>query len=518
MSAPVGTALRIESAVAALGSGPLTEERPAAARGAAVLARARRVARSHLSRQSLARPPARRDGGRRARRPRRVVRASWAARGTRGSPRCARYRGRLARAARARRVPIASCPKTSAGQGLRAILNTYDAVPRVVATRGEFDSLDVILREYARRGRIALTLVEPRADGHFATRRHRARRSARAVDLVVVSQVMFNTGQWLADLPAIVAAAARGRRARPARRLPLARRATRSTCAALDVDFAVGGAYKYLRGGPGACFLYLHPRHLDGGLRTLDTGWFAKRDPFAYLRPDPPELRARRRRVSRIDAAGAAALPGARRAGAHAGDRRRAAARVLAGAATQAGGVAGRARHRGHGRHARTAARSSWSTRRSDARRGVDARGAACERRGVVDRRARRAALAAVPGRPDHRRRDLWSAAARGGRDRARTYATPRRADDEAHDDDQRHDEHRRQHDADQDDLMRPDRHGVLAHRRALADAEEAREHGRARSTSRSGRAGRGRRMVGMAWESTHACEKRSTCNGDAPR
>ena len=57
--------------------------------------------------------------------------------------------------------------------------------------------------------------------------------------------------------------------------------------AALGVDFAVGGSYKYLRGGPGACFLYMHPRHLDGSLTTLDTGWFAKRD--AYQRPDPPQ-------------------------------------------------------------------------------------------------------------------------------------------------------------------------------------------------------------------------------------
>jgi len=56
----------------------------------------------------------------------------------------------------------------------------------------------------------------------------------------------------------------------------------------LDIDFAVGGSYKYLRGGTGACFLYIHPRHLDGGLRTLDTGWFAKETPFAYARPDPP--------------------------------------------------------------------------------------------------------------------------------------------------------------------------------------------------------------------------------------
>jgi kynureninase len=59
---------------------------------------------------------------------------------------------------------------------------------------------------------------------------------------------------------------------------------------ALDVDFAVGGSYKYLRGGTGACFLYLHPRHLTGRLRTLDTGWFAKRDAFTYQRPEPPQF------------------------------------------------------------------------------------------------------------------------------------------------------------------------------------------------------------------------------------
>ena len=199
------------------------------------------------------------------------------------------YRGRLARLLGA---PRADCvvPKTSAAQGLRAILNTYDAAPRVVATRGEFDSLDVILREYARRGRIALTLVEPRADGLFATADVIAAIGARA-DLVVVSQVVFNTGQRIAALPDIVAAthAAGGRILLDTYH---ALGVYPFDVAALDADFAVGGAYKYLRGGPGACFLYLHPRHLDGALRTLDTGWFAKRDPFAYLRPDPPEYGA----------------------------------------------------------------------------------------------------------------------------------------------------------------------------------------------------------------------------------
>jgi kynureninase len=60
--------------------------------------------------------------------------------------------------------------------------------------------------------------------------------------------------------------------------------------AALDADFAVGGCYKYLRGGPGACWLYVHPK--QHGLRTLDTGWFAKKDVFAYARPEPPQFAA----------------------------------------------------------------------------------------------------------------------------------------------------------------------------------------------------------------------------------
>jgi kynureninase len=199
------------------------------------------------------------------------------------------FRERLARLLGAAR-PDCVVPKTSAGQGLRAILNTYDAAPRVVATRGEFDSLDLILREYARRGRIALTFVEPRAGDHFATDDIRAA-LARPVDLLVVSQVIFNTGQRIADLPAVIKAAhqAGGRVLLDTYH---ALGVYPFDIAALDADFAVGGAYKYLRGGPGAGFLYLHPRHLDGGLRTLDTGWFAKRDPFAYLRPDPPQYAA----------------------------------------------------------------------------------------------------------------------------------------------------------------------------------------------------------------------------------
>jgi kynureninase len=194
------------------------------------------------------------------------------------------YRSRLARLLGA---PRADCvvPKTSAGQGLRAILNGYQQVPRVIATRGEFDSIDVILRQYARRGRIALEFVEAREDGLFTTDDLLAA-VGKGVDLLVVSQVVFTSGQVLPGLPAVVAAV-HGKGGRVLLDVYHSLGVFPVDVAALDVDFAVGGSYKYLRGGPGACYLYFHPRHLDGSFATLDIGWFAKREPFRYERPEP---------------------------------------------------------------------------------------------------------------------------------------------------------------------------------------------------------------------------------------
>jgi kynureninase len=156
----------------------------------------------------------------------------------------------------------------------------------VVATRGEFDSLDVILREYSRRGRVMLAFVEPDADGWFAADDVVEALSPGA-DLLVVSQVMFQTGQVMPELPRIVAAAhAAG--ARVLLDVYHSLGVFPVDLSALDIDFAVGGSYKYLRGGPGACFLYVAPRHLESRMPTLDTGWFAKQSPFEYARPDPP--------------------------------------------------------------------------------------------------------------------------------------------------------------------------------------------------------------------------------------
>ncbi|MGH3064689.1 MAG: aminotransferase class V-fold PLP-dependent enzyme, partial [Gaiellaceae bacterium] len=50
---------------------------------------------------------------------------------------------------------------------------------------------------------------------------------------------------------------------------------------ALDVDFAVGGSVKWLCGGPGNGWLYVHP-DLSRGLTPTYTGWQAHARPFGF--------------------------------------------------------------------------------------------------------------------------------------------------------------------------------------------------------------------------------------------
>ena len=186
-----------------------------------------------------------------------------------------RFRSLTAKLVGARR---ADCiiPKTSAGQGLRAVLNSFVKKPRVVTSDGEFDSIDFILRIYRQQGRIELKVLPWRE------------LTAHGADLVVLSSVMFRTGEIVKHLSKLVHDAhAAGALVlldvyHHAGVLPL-------DLAVLDADFAIGGSYKYTRGGPGACWLYVRPGLVET-LRTPDTGWFAKKAPFTYARPEPPEF------------------------------------------------------------------------------------------------------------------------------------------------------------------------------------------------------------------------------------
>lgn len=180
-------------------------------------------------------------------------------------------------------------PRDSAGQGLRAVLNALPGRPRVVSTRGEFDAVDTILKQYAALGRIDLRWVEPDAQGEFRVEAL-METVERGVDLVVVSLVMFATGQRMMGLERLAEVC----HAHGVRLLVDAYHAVGVfpvDVQVLGADFLIGGSYKYLRGGPGAGFFYLAPRALEQGLRPLDTGWFANDDFFAFNRTEVPRLK-----------------------------------------------------------------------------------------------------------------------------------------------------------------------------------------------------------------------------------
>ncbi|MBV8629335.1 MAG: aminotransferase class V-fold PLP-dependent enzyme [Silvibacterium sp.] len=198
------------------------------------------------------------------------------------------FRARIASLIGAPR-PDCVVPKTSAGQGLRTVLNALPGKPLVISTRGEFDSIDVILKQHAALGRIEVHWIDPDSSGHF-TVEPIIDAVTRGADLVVVSQIMFMTGQIVGDLDRL-ADACHGHAARLLVDSYHAIGVIPVDAAAMQCDFMIGGSYKYLRGGPGACFLYISPAALDSGLRPLDTGWFANSDEFAYERPDPPLLK-----------------------------------------------------------------------------------------------------------------------------------------------------------------------------------------------------------------------------------
>ena len=199
------------------------------------------------------------------------------------------FRSRIAKLIGAPRMDCV-VPKTAAGQGLRTVLNMLPVGAQVLSTRGEFDSVDLILKQYAALGRIRMQWVEPDADGQF-TVAYMMENLRRGIDLVVISQVMFMNGQVVHDL-ALLSEACHQVGAKLMVDSYHAIGVFSVDVAAMKADFVLGGSYKYLRGGPGACFLYISPEVLVSGLRPLDTGWFAREDVFGYERAETPVLRS----------------------------------------------------------------------------------------------------------------------------------------------------------------------------------------------------------------------------------
>ena len=161
--------------------------------------------------------------------------------------------------------------------------------PGVVTTDLEFPSVPFVLRAFGRYG-AALTVVQ--CDDRIAID---AERVARAIDertqLVCVSHATFATGALL-DVAPIV------RRAREVGAL-VALDVYQSVgampidVAALDVDFVLGGAHKWLCGSYESAFLYIRPS-LAQELEPAATGWIASADPLSFEAPTAWASNARR--------------------------------------------------------------------------------------------------------------------------------------------------------------------------------------------------------------------------------
>ena len=183
-------------------------------------------------------------------------------------------------------------PKTSAGQGLRAILNCYPNPIKVICSKDEFNSIDFILKVFAQQKRIQLNFIRPCSISSSPHPSYHENDLINALkqkpDLIIISMVFFSTGQLLKGLKLFIT------KAQQQGTLVLldlyhAVGVVPVNVSELNVDFAIGGSYKYLRGGTGAAWLYIHPRHLDGNMTTLDTGWFAQEQLFSYQRPEQPK-------------------------------------------------------------------------------------------------------------------------------------------------------------------------------------------------------------------------------------
>jgi len=178
-------------------------------------------------------------------------------------------------------------PKSSAGQGLRAVLNAHPNRPvKVLSTTLEFDSIDFVLKAYAEQGAAIIDWVNPSSSEQGIPMFSPAdvlNRIQPGIDLVVISLVFFTTGQVMPGINEIIAKAhSVGAKVL----LDSYHAAGVIDFSYPEADFIIGGSYKYLRGGPGACFLAVNPNCFE--MKTLDTGWFAKKEAFGFRREAEP--------------------------------------------------------------------------------------------------------------------------------------------------------------------------------------------------------------------------------------
>ena len=166
---------------------------------------------------------------------------------------------------------------TSAVMSFLSALDWSGRRNTVLVTDMNFPSLLHLYREHAKRGLVIREVTSEDGIGVDT------QRLVDAIDestlLVAVDHVLFRSA-FIQDAKAIAAAA----HAKGALVLLDAFQSVGTVpvdVVDLGVDAAVGGALKWLCGGPGACWLWVSPQ-LAATLEPSFTGWMAHPDPFAF--------------------------------------------------------------------------------------------------------------------------------------------------------------------------------------------------------------------------------------------
>ncbi len=149
---------------------------------------------------------------------------------------------------------------------------------KIVYSDLEFPSVMYVYEAHARDGRFRIERV-PSADGMTAPLAQMLAAIDEETLLVPLSHVLFKSA-FLQDALAIT------KRAHEVGALVVldtyqSAGTVPFSVTDLDVDFCTGGSVKWLCGGPGAGYLYVHPRWHEQ-LEPKVTGWMAHEAPFAF--------------------------------------------------------------------------------------------------------------------------------------------------------------------------------------------------------------------------------------------
>ncbi len=165
---------------------------------------------------------------------------------------------------------------------LAAILSCLEYTPQrneIVHCAGEFPTVEYLLDAQRRVGANVLRIGEDPLE--FPGEEILAAITEKTA-LVVLSHVLFRTAELIDPRPFVEKAHRHG--ALVVLDAYQSMGSVPFDVKELDVDFLVGGSVKWLCGGPGAGFLYVHPG-LVNELEPRTAGWFSHARPFAFEAP-----------------------------------------------------------------------------------------------------------------------------------------------------------------------------------------------------------------------------------------